>query len=198
MSEQRKLALADIADLRAYEREREEFRDSIIVLKKKRRVSVGPHITLLFENRDTIRFQIQEMARAEKILSDEGIETELGIYNPLIPDPSTVSATLFIELTSDADLREWLPKLVGIERSIVFRIGESLEVRCVPEEAHAAQLTREEITAAVHYVRFEFAASDIEAFATDPVALAVDHPAYQHSTALGADTIAELLADLRP
>ncbi len=197
----RQLALADIADLRAYEREREGFRDSIIALKKKRRVSVGPHITLLFENRETIRFQIQEMARAEKILSDEGIEAELAIYNPLIPAPGTVSATLFIELTNDADLREWLPKLVGIERSIVFRIGGQsggqLEVRCLPEEAHAAQLTREEITAAVHYVRFEFTSSDVDAFAAGGVALAVDHPAYQHSTDLGPDTIAELLADLR-
>ena len=82
-----KLALDDIADLRAYERERIEFRQEIIALKKRRRIHVGPHLTLLFENRQTIRFQIQEMARAEKILSDEGIQTELDIYNPLIPEP---------------------------------------------------------------------------------------------------------------
>ena len=137
-----KLALDDIADLRAYEREREEFRRDVIALKKRRRIHVGPHVTLLFENRQTIRFQIQEMARAEKILSDEGIQTELDIYNPLIPEPGSLAATMFIELTTDEQLREWLPKLVGIETSIVIRLGtgsdaatrmsSSLRPRCGP------------------------------------------------------------------
>src|SRR3712207_4698094 len=109
-----KLTLDDIADLRAYERERDDFRKHIIELKRHRRIPVGPIVTLVFENRDTIRFQIQEMARAEKMLSDEAIETELDIYNPLIPSAGELSATLFIELTSKDDLMEWLPKLVGI------------------------------------------------------------------------------------
>ena len=199
----RKLTIHDIVDLRAYEREREEFRARIIELKKRRRVGVGPHITLLFENRDTIRFQIQEMARAEKILTDSGIETELGIYNPLIPEPGTLSATLFVELTSAVDLREWLPKLVGIERSIVIRLphgagGGPTEVRCVPDEDHAAQLTRPEITASVHYIRFEFTPEQVEAFAAGDAALAVDHPAYVHATPFGEDSTIELLTDLRP
>ena len=197
MTSSRKLTLDDIADLRAYEREREDFRDHVIALKKRRRVHVGPFITLVFENRDTMRFQIQEMARAEKILSDEGILTELGIYNPLIPEPGTLSATLFIELTTDEQLREWLPKLVGIERSVVVRPANGEEVRCIPDEDHEAQLTREEITASVHYIRFELPPASIEAFAGG-AALAVDHPAYQHDTALSDDTIAELLTDLRP
>src|SRR6056297_357192 len=110
-----KLTLDDISDLRAYEREREDFRAEIIALKKKRRIGVGPFVTFLFENRDTIRFQIQEMARAEKIISDEGIETELRIYNPLIPEPGHLAATMFIELTNDSDMRKWFPELVGIE-----------------------------------------------------------------------------------
>lgn len=199
----RKLTVHDIVDLRAYEREREEFRARVIDLKKRRRVGVGPHITLLFENRDTIRFQIQEMARAEKILTDEGIETELGIYNPLIPEPGTLSATLFIELTSDADLREWLPKLVGIERSIVIGLphgagGEPTVVRCVPDEDHAAQLTRPEITASVHYIRFEFTPEQVEAFAAGDASLAVDHPAYVHATPFDEGTAVELLTDLGP
>ena len=83
-----KLYIDDIADLREYERQRAEFRTDVIALKKRRRISVGPVITVLFENRDTIRFQIQEMARAEKIFTDEGIQTELDIYNPLIPELS--------------------------------------------------------------------------------------------------------------
>src|SRR5687768_18282803 len=118
-----KLTLDDIADLREYEREREAFRAHVIALKKRRRVALGPFLTLLFENRDTIRFQIQEMARAEKILSDEAIQTELDIYNPLIAERGSLAATLFIELTSKDELVEWLPKLVGIERSIELRIG---------------------------------------------------------------------------
>ena len=82
-----KLTLDDISDLRAYEREREEFRADVIALKKRRRVSIGPVTTFLFENRETIRFQIQEMARIEKLISDEAIEGELAAYNPLIPEP---------------------------------------------------------------------------------------------------------------
>ena len=99
----RKLTLDDIADLRAYERTRDEFRAEIITLKKRRRIGVGLFVTLLFENRETILFQVQEMARAENILSDEGITTELNVYNPLIPLPGTLSATLFLELTSECN-----------------------------------------------------------------------------------------------
>src|SRR5690606_19012421 len=81
-----KLTIDDISDLRAYERERDEFRRHVIALKKRRRVHVGPFVTLVFENRDTIRFQIQEMARVERLITDEAIEQELAIYNPLIPE----------------------------------------------------------------------------------------------------------------
>jgi len=198
-----KLTLADIVDQRAYEREREEFRRRIIELKKKRRISVGPVTTLLFENADTIRFQIQEMARVEKIISDEGIETELRIYNPLVPEPSSLAATLFIELTTDAELREWLPKLVGIETMIEFRFpsadgnGAGEVVRCQVDADHEKQLTRDEITAAVHYVHFTFEAAQIERFAAGPVTLAITHPDYTHEIELRAETIAELAHDLR-
>jgi hypothetical protein len=196
----RKLSIDDIADLRAYERERDEFRDRIIAMKRLRRVSVGPIVTLVFENRETIRFQVQEMARAERILSDDAIQHELDVYNALIPDPGQLSATLFIELTSKADLMEWLPKLVGIERSIELIIGEgegSDVVRCVPEEAHEAQLTREEVTASVHYIRFELTAAQVERFEREPVVLAVNHPAYAQGATLSQDTKSSLLGDLR-
>jgi hypothetical protein len=195
-----KLTIDDISDLRAYERERDEFRARVIALKKRRRVHVGPIVTLLFENHDTIRFQIQEMARAEKLISDEAIETELDIYNPLIPEPGSVSATLFIELTSDAELREWLPKLVGVEQQVELRIGAGPDpqvVRCAVDPEHARQLTRDEITASVHYVHWDLTAAEVEAFAHGPVAVAITHPEYPHVTELGEDTRAELLADLR-
>lgn len=196
----RKLTLDDIADLRAYERERDEFRAHVIALKKRRRVSVGPFVTMVFENRDTVRFQIQEMARVERLLSDEAIETELRIYNPLIPDPGHLALTLFIELTSDAELREWLPKLVGIERALVLRIDaepEPVVVRAVPDEDHEANLTRDDVTASVHYLSFELSTAQIELLRkASATTLAIDHAAYSHATELRPETIAELLTDL--
>lgn len=197
----RKLTLDDIADLRAYERERDDFRAHVIDLKKRRRVGIGPFVTVLFENRDTIRFQIQEMARVERLLSDEAIETELKIYNPLIPEPGHLALTLFIELTSDDDLREWLPKLVGIEQALELRIGEGddrIVVRAEPEAAHAEQLTREEITSSVHYLEFSLTPEQVDALESGPVELAVAHENYQHATTLGDETVRELLSDLRP
>ncbi len=195
-----KLTLADIADLRAYEREREEFRSRVIALKRLRRVAVGPVTTFVFENRDTIRFQIQEMARAERMLTDEAILGELDVYNPLIPEPGELSATLFIELTSEAELREWLPKLVGVERAVELVLGEGPEAVVVkggPEAAHAAQLTRDEVTASVHYVRWSLTPDQVERFAAGPVMLAINHPAYAFGATLGEATRAELVQDLR-
>jgi hypothetical protein len=194
-----KLTLDDISDLRAYERERAEFRTRVIALKKRRRVHVGPVVTLVFENRDTIRFQIQEMARVEKLISDEAIETELEIYNPLIPGPGALAATLFIELTTEDELRLWLPRLVGIETQVELRLGtgaDAMAVRCQVDPDHAKQLTRDEITASVHYVHWQFEPAQVEAFARGPVQLAVTHPNYEHVVVLGDDTRAELQADL--
>ncbi len=192
-----KLRLEDISDLRAYEREREAFRQRIIDLKRVRRIPVGPHLSVVFENADTIRFQIQEMARVERILSDDAIQAELDAYNPLIPDRGELCATLFIELTSKEELMGWLPKLVGIERSVVLRLGDGTEARAAPERSHEAQLTREEVTAAVHYVHFRLDEAQVKAFEAGPVTLATDHPSYRQETPLSDATRASLLADLR-
>ncbi|HVC25152.1 MAG TPA: DUF3501 family protein, partial [Acidimicrobiales bacterium] len=141
----RPLTLADISDGRAYERERDSFRHEVIALKRFRRLEIGPIVSVVLENRTTLRFQIQEMARAERMLADEQIEEELAVYNPLLPGPGELSMTLFVELTSESELREWLPKLVGIERSVVVRVGDRaapVEVRCTVDPQHASQLTR--------------------------------------------------------
>lgn len=162
---------------------------------------VGPIVTVVFENRDTIRFQVQEMARIEKMATDEQIQGELDVYNPLIPEPGELSATLFVELTDEVALRQWLPALVGVERSVVLRLGEgegSEELRSIPETAHEEQLTRPDVTASVHYVRFALSPPQVERFAAGPVALGVDHPAYRHETGLGDEVRRELLADLVP
>ena len=193
----RSLTLDDIVDNAAYEDERDEFRTRIIALKKLRRVGVGEFITLMFENRDTMRFQIQEMARVERMETDAQIIEELETYNPLIPQPGNLSATLFVELTNDEDLRTWLPKLVGIERSIELRLSDGSVIVDTPEAEHEAQLTREEITASVHYIGFELTPAQVETFASGPVELAVNHPEYQASVNLGEGTAAELIADLR-
>lgn len=197
----RKLTLSDIADLREYERDRIEYRSQIISLKVKRRVSVGPIVTLVFENRDTMKFQIQEMARVERLITDEAIQAELDIYNPLIPDPEHLQATLMLELTTEEQLREWLPKLVGIERSVKVRIGEDgasqTDVVSIPEASHEAQLTREESTASVHYIGFAFTPEQVERFANEPVSIVIEHEHYNHATPLGQESIKELLSDLR-
>jgi hypothetical protein len=193
-----KLTLDDIADLRTYERDRGQFLARVIELKKRRRVAVGPIVTIVFENRDTMRFQIQEMARAERMLRDEQIEAELRTYNALIPGPGELSATLLLELTDKTALREWLPKLVGIEQSLELLIGaDDIEVvRASVEADHEARLTREDVTASVHYVQFDLHAGQVERFAAEPVILVVNHPGYTASARLSEDTKASLLEDL--
>ncbi len=193
----RKLALADIADLRAYERERPEFRDRIIRMKKTRRIEVGPFISLVFENRDTIRFQVQEMARAEKIITDDGIQSELDVYNPLVPEPGALAATMFIELTSKDELMEWLPKLVGIEQAVELRIGAGpAVVTARPDPEHEKQLTRETITASVHYVHFDLTPEQVEAFEDGPVGVAIAHPSYSYASELPETSRTALFRDL--
>jgi hypothetical protein len=192
----RDLTLADVLDLRAYERVRGEYRAKVIALKKNRRVALGPVMTLVFECLDTVRFQVQEMARVEKIISDEGIQTELDIYNRLLPAPGELSATLLIELTSEPDLREWLPKLVGIETKVGVAMDGDV-VLSVPEAEHAAALSREEITPAVHYLRFPFGDEQVEAFRTaSEVALVSEHPAYPARSVLAPAVREQLLGDL--
>ena len=193
----RKLTLADIADVREYDRGREAFRASVMEIKRKRRLSFGTIITLMFENRDTMLLQIQEMARVEKLTTDDEIQVEIDTYNPMIPDPGQLTATVFLELTSDDQMREWLPKLVGIERSFAIVLPSGDRVRSITEEAHAGQLTREETTAAVHYIRFEFTPEQVESFATGPVRVDIDHPDYLEAVELSESTHAELLTDLR-
>ena len=192
----RGLTLDDVLDLRAYERVRDDYRARVIAMKKNRRVALGPIMTLVFESLDTVRFQVQEMARVEKIISDEGIQTELDIYNKLLPAPGELSATLLIELTSEDQLREWLPKLVGIETQLgVWMDGEV--VLSVPEAEHAAALSREEITPAVHYLRFPFDDRQVAAFrSAEEVALVSEHPAYPARAVLVPAVREGLLGDL--
>jgi hypothetical protein len=192
------LTLDDIVDLRAYERVRDEFRRRVMARKRLRRIPVGPMVTLVFECADTVRFQVQEMARAERISTDEGIQAELDVYNRLLPVPGELSATLFIELTDEKGLRNWLSRLVGIERSAAFELAGSPGpvVASVPEPTHDESLTRESVTPAVHYVRFVFTEDEVARFAGGPVVLALHHPEYEARTELSEESRRELLGDL--
>ena len=194
----RKLTLDDIADLRAYERERAEFRSHMIEVKRKRRVALGDIMTVMFENRDTMRLQIQEMIRAEKLVTDEGVLEELKVYNPMIPMPGQLCATLFLELTSEEQVREWLPKLAGLENSISLKLSDGSTVRGAIDAQHAAGLTRPDVTAAVHYLTFEFTPEQVEQFAFGPVSVVCDQPQYLKVAELSSVTKDELLTDLRP
>ena len=194
----RKLTLADIADVRAYERERDVFRAKVMETKRRRRLSFGTIITMMFENRDTMLLQVQEMARVEKLTTDEEIQVELDTYNPMIPEPGQLCATVFLELTSDDQVREWLPRLVGIEQSFVIVLHNGDRIPSITDEAHAGQLTREEATAAVHYIRFEFTPEQVDAFADGRVRIEITHPEYLEAVELSDTTHAELLGDLRP
>lgn len=193
----RKLTLNDILDHRAYERIREESRANVIELKRRRRVHLGTVVTVSFENRATMLNQIQEMLRVERVVTDEGVNEELKAFNPMIPEAGQLCATVFIELTTEEQMREWLPKLVGIERSIVVRLSDGTQVRGVVDEQHAEGLTRDTVTAAVHYVRFDFTPEQVATFAKGGVQVRCDLSNYLEAIELPNFTVAELLTDLR-
>ncbi len=195
----RKLTIDDIAEPRAYERERPAFRAHIIALKERRRVHVGTIMSLVFENHETMRYQVQEMARAEKMTTDAQIEHELATYNPLIPETGELSATLLIECTDNDQMRFWFPRLVGVETTLQFRLGEGAGerlVNCQVDPDHEAQLTRDDITSAVHYIRWTFTPDDVVAFGAGPVVLRCVHPNYLEEAELTVDTRLELARDL--
>ena len=190
-----KLTIDDIKDLREYERERDEFRRHIVAMKKRRRVQLGDLLTITFENTDTMRFQIQEMARIERMLTDEQIRNELDTYNQLIPSPNELSGTLFVEIDNKERLYEWLPKLVGIQRAVSIWLHDGSSVPSTPEDEE--RLTREETTATVHYLKFRFTPEQVDAFAAGPVRIVVDHLNYNAVVELTEEQRSELVEDLR-
>jgi hypothetical protein len=193
----RKLTVDDIVDMRAYERERDELRRRVIALKRVRRVTLGPIMTLVFENTTTMRWQVQEMARAERMLRDEQIEHEVETYNELIPEPGELSATMMIELTSEPALREWLPKLVGIHDHLWIVVADGERVQGSVSDEDELRLTRDDITAAVHFLKFRFTEEEVDMFARGPVHVVVGHPEYDYDVVLTEEQHAQLLGDLR-
>ncbi len=192
------LTLEDIADLRAYERERDAFLARVIAIKKKRRIPVGSLMTLVFENRDTIRFQIQEMARVERIATDEGIANQLRAFNPLISRPGRLSATLFIELTSDDQLRHWLPRLAGVEQTLELHIGRGADLETLPVVRAPGAVQHQPATiSTVHYLRWHVTPDQTAKLEIGPATVVCTHPAYREEQILSDTSRQSIVADLR-
>lgn len=191
----RPLTKADLLAHDDYERQREAFRERIIALKRRRRISVGDLITLVFENRDTIQFQIQEMIRVEHIFDPQKVQAELDVYNALLPADGQLSATLFIEVTEQDRIRPILDLFQGIDR------GEKVAIAAGPHVVYGefeGGRSKEDKISAVHFVRFRTTAEFVKALGDEriPVALTVHHGPYQARAVVPLEMRREWMEDL--
>jgi diadenosine tetraphosphate (Ap4A) HIT family hydrolase len=193
----RDLRLDDILELDRYELVREEYRARVLTHKRDRRVAVGDKVTLLFEDRETVRYQIQEMARVERIRDPDKLEHEIETYGDLVPARDELSATLFIEIPELTQVRPELDSLVGIDESVFIAIGEGEEEEQVRGLFDERQLEEDRISA-VHYVRFPFTVAQREHFVSaESLRVRIDHANYRAEAKIGAATRTSLLRDLR-
>jgi hypothetical protein len=191
-----KLSIDDLLKLEDYAARRAEFRREAIARKKARTVHLGPHLTLLFEDRLLVQYQVQEMLRIEKIFEKAAIQGELDAYNPLIPDGTNWKATCLLEYEDADERRIALARLRGIESRVYVRIGERDSVFAIADED--LDRSNEEKTSAVHFLRFELAEPQAQAVGSGAELVAgVDHPAYRHEARLADEMRRSLAADLR-
>ena len=177
----------DLLTLEEYAEKRVAIRKDTINIKKDREVIIGEHVRLLFENKQTVQYQIQEMLRIEKIFEASGIQEELDVYNSLIPEGSNLKATMMIEYEDVDERTKALSNLIGVERSIYFKVGNHQKVFAICNE----DLERETDvkTSAVHFMRFEFNQSMINDFVTGSIVkVGADHPNYLCEATLEART----------
>lgn len=190
-----KIRREDLLPLEQYAKQRNEIRARVMAHKLNRKVFLGDHITLYFEDRQTMQYQIQEMLRAERIFEEEGIMEELNAYNPLIPDGSNLKATMMIEYTDSEERRVALAKLIGVEDMVWIRVSGFKKVHPIADE----DLERDnaEKTSSVHFLRFEFTPDMIAALKNGAqISAGVDHPSYQMVIdALPSATRQSLIAD---
>jgi len=188
------LTFEDIKNLHEYELERPDFRARVIELKKRRRVPLGPLMTLVFENRETVRFQIQEMVRIERIVRPDKVQEEIDVYNDLLPRAGEVAATLFIEVMEAEKIQSTLDSFIGLDEpgKLVLRIGDkSFSAVFAPGQS------REDRISAVHYVRFPLGGEGRQALERGaPASVEVRHGDYHARAPLSPETVAELLRDL--
>lgn len=189
-----KLKKSDLYSLENYAVIRDEFRAEVMKHKKLRNIQLGENLRLLFEDRMTMQYQIQEMLRIEKIFEAEGIDEELDAYNPLIPDGQNLKAVMMIEFSDVEERKDALAKLIGVEREIWLQVEGFDKVYPVSNE----DLDREtdEKTSSVHFMRFEFSSEMIAALKDGAVMKAgVDHPEYQYQATLEDPVRQSLVAD---
>jgi len=193
----KKIEAADLKNLHEYELIRDDWRKDVIAVKARRRVLLGPTMSLVFENRLTVLNQVQEMCRAERIVRPEAVQAEIDVYNELLPGPGEVAATLFVEIPKIEDVQPGLDRLIGMDdgKSIWLEVGGS--------RAYAQFLEgqgRQDRIAAVQYVRFPVGGGDGMRDAllnpSVPVAVVIDHPNYRARTEVSAETRRELANDL--
>ena len=182
--------------LEAYAKARPTLRAEVIAHKKVRNVKLGNHVSLLFEDAFTLRYQVQEMLRIEKIFEEEGIQSELDAYNPLVPDGSNFKATMLIEYDNEIERKAALARLIGIEDRLFIQVEGQSRVYAIADE----DLERENAdkTSAVHFVRFELSRPTKDALKSGAqMMLGCDHPNYPaHLEELPQETLAALLKDL--
>ncbi|MCS6999041.1 MAG: DUF3501 family protein [Aquificaceae bacterium] len=191
----RKVTKEEILNLYEYEKVRPQKVQEIIQLKKNRRVFIEPWVHLVFENRETVWFQVQEMIRAERMVKEEEIEQELEVYNELIPDKNELSLTMFIEIPEASERKRLLPQLVGIHDHLYLHIGGKHTVRAVADER-----SREDYeygkAAVVHFLKLKLTEQQVEDFSREQVRIEINHPNYKAMTILPEEVRAELLKDL--
>jgi hypothetical protein len=171
---------------------RDDFRSRVIAAKRPRRISIGDLVTIVFENRHTLTLQIEEILRAENMTTDDQIQSEIAVYNELMPTESSLAATLFIELPPDADAVAALNKLVGLDEHVVMHIGP----HAIRAAFEAGRSTDEKISA-VQYTRYPLSPDARAALLTPgtPLAIEIDHPQYRHRVACSEAMRASLAAD---
>ena len=189
-----KLTVDDLLPLERYHKERPHLRAEVLEHKRHRQAPLGPHLTLYFEDRLTMRYQIQEMLRAERIFESEAIAEELDAYNPLIPDGTNLKATMMLEYPDAAERRTALERLKGIENSVYLEVGTLGRVFAYADED--LERSDETKTSAVHFLRFELD-SGMRAALKGGAALklGVDHPLYRHELEGSAELRHSLIAD---
>ena len=185
-----------LMSLEVYSKKRPEFRQQVIEHKKMRTVHLGNHVTLLFEDEMTLRYQVQEMLRVERIFEEEGILDELGAYNPLVPDGSNWKATMMIEYPDEGERRSKLAQLIGVEDKVWVQVAGFDRVHAIADED--LERENEQKTSSVHFLRFELAAPMVAALRGGAaLAMGVDHTNYSAAVARVADAMrASLMADL--
>jgi hypothetical protein len=191
------LVLSEIVDIDAYEPLRDAYRARVVAAKRARRMAVGDRVMLLFENRETVRFQVQEMLRVERIRAPEKVQHELDVYNELLPQRGELSATLMIEITEPSAIRAELDRMLGIDACVFLVLGDGATAVRVRASFDTSQLEEDRISA-VHYLRFPLSPEAIARLRDPAIAaqIAIDHDHYRVATALPHALRASLVADL--